>query len=409
MVDRTFSPVTTAMTVLLLALTVALIGVESNIVYWRIGPFSVSAYLTLVTPFILLGYIALLAIRQKKALISVLRDTAPLVFLLFFAASWLVVNFRLEGVQNVLALSVLILGTIAFALGPEKLIRNTVEVIMPMAGTLAGVLFIATQVIDTETRFGIEFFSPRQFAMVAVVTLTTAVSTPRRGWIFAVAPYVIFASVIFSASRTTAAVATLLLLVLIFRTGKTFAARLRQLAIVGTVAAAVLAAAALAVRDVQERLTTGGAGQTVITSDSGRFEAWMKFLSLPTTPLEWIFGLGSGASAEFGQRQILHFPQTLNEYLRFLIDNGALGLVALLVGILWLLSRLPLWGVSATPATLAGGLVVVALALVAVTDGAFYSYFVVLPASVVIGNGLRRVQDVSLDPSPTGATVIDNR
>jgi len=401
MVDKTFSPVTTALTVFLLALTVVIIGVESNIVYWRVGPFSVSAYLTLVTPFILLGHIVLLSIGRTGATFSVLRDTAPWVLLLIFAAAWLVVDFRLEGVQNVLVLSVFIFGLISFALGPEKLIRRTVEVIMPITGALVGVLFIATQVIDTETRFGIEFFSPRQFAMVAVVTLATAVSTPRRGWIFAVAPYVIFASVIFSASRTTAVIATLLLVVLIFRTGKTFAARLRQLAIVGIIAMAVLAAAALIVRDVQERLTSGGAEQTLITSDSGRFEAWRKFLSMPTTPLDWIFGLGSGASAEFGQQKIPFFPQTLNEYLRFLVDNGAVGLVALLVGILWLLFRLPLWGLSATPATLAGGLVVVALALIAITDGAFYSYFVVLPASVVIGNGLRRYEYFYRTLTPT--------
>lgn len=63
-------------------------------------------------------------------------------------------------------------------------------------------------------------------------------------------------------------------------------------------------------------------------STSGWLSAWSEFIGLLDGPLVWVFGSGAGGSATLG-REILTrwFSQTLNEYLRVLVDFGIVGLV----------------------------------------------------------------------------------
>lgn len=383
-------------------LTLFIILVESNIVYWTVGGFSVSAYLTLITPFLFLLFVASQTFKNPELGIYLLLRLAPFLALGVMGLLSLALNFRLEGLQNVLALAVFTLGIAAFALAPGDIVQRAVQVWVPTFAAFAAIAFIATQVIDTETRFGVEFFSPRQYAMVAVISLAAAVSAPPINRLIQISPYLIVASIIFSASRTTAAIGVLILMTLIVQGNPGVGTRLKK---VGTILFFLVVSGAIAVltsRDVQERVISGGgAEQTAILSDSGRFQAWLEFLTMPNTAVDWIFGLGSGASAEYGQREIPFFPQTLNEYLRFLIDNGAIGLVVFVLGILWLLMKLPLWGKLSNYSSKAAGLAVVGLALISLTDGAFYSYFVVLPAALLVGNGLRSLYTISQATSAT--------
>jgi hypothetical protein len=158
-----------------------------------------------------------------------------------------------------------------------------------------------------------------------------------------------------------------------------------KLSFIAGIAAVFTAVAALSVRDVFERIGGGGFQQTGILSDSGRFYSWSRFLDLPETAKDWLLGLGPGASAEFGQRELYAFAQTLNEYLRFLVDQGVVGLLLFIVGLALLIIRAkPFVRIQNAPSN-AAGLTIVALTLVSITDGAFYSYFVVLPASILIG------------------------
>ena len=377
-------------------LTLFIILVESNIVYWTVGGFSVSAYLTLITPFLFVLFVASQTFKNPGLGIYLLLRLAPFLALGVMGLLSLGLNFRLEGLQNVLAFAVFTLGIAAFALAPGDIVQRAVQVWVPTFAAFAAIAFIATQVIDTETRFGVEFFSPRQYAMVAVISLAAAVSAPPINRLIQISPYLIVASIIFSASRTTAAIGVLILMTLIVQGNPGIGTRLKKL---GTILFFLVVSGAIAVltsRDVQERVISGGgAEQTAILSDSGRFQAWLEFLTMPNTAVDWIFGLGSGASAEYGQREIPFFPQTLNEYLRFLIDNGAIGLGVFVLGILWLLMKLPLWGKLSNHSSKAAGLAVVGLALISLTDGAFYSYFVVLPASLLVGNGLRSLYTIS--------------
>jgi hypothetical protein len=381
-----------------LVVATSLVVLESNIVYWQIGAFSLSAYLTLITPIALTFFlfVFLILMRQKRTgpkkpagIAALVPVMAPWLALLAYGLLSLVFAWRLEGLQNVLALAVFVLGSLAFAISKAELVKVFVEVVFPIVGAVVGTVFILTQIVDTETRWGIEFFSPRQFAMVACVTLAAAITSPRRDWLVRVSPYLIFASILFSASRTAGAVALLTLLIGICLRVTSKAGRYWGSAGLFLFTAGTFLAASLTARDVAERLGGGGYEQTNILSDSGRFNAWREFLSMPQSMVDWIFGLGAGASAEFGQRNLPHFPQTLNEYLRFLVDHGILGLSLFAFAIVLFVARSEIWRLTSSTSQRGAGLVIVALALIALSDGAFYSYFVVLPASVVVGNGLR--------------------
>lgn len=391
---------TDVLTFVFLFFATSLLLIESNIVYLQIGPFSLAAYLTLVTPFYLLALISLLLISHRRAkggsfannprsLRGDLIPITPFIVLLLLGLVSLGFSWRIEGLQNLLALAVFVTGVLASALVREDWVRFVAERAFPLTGLTSAVLFIITQIVDTETRFGIEFFSPRQYGMVALVALAAALATSRTGVLYKLAPYVIFASLIFSASRTVVAVGLIIFLISAYQRSSGWREAGAKIAILLGFGVIFSAIGIFAVRDVAERISGGGAEQTDILSDSGRFNAWAQFLSLPQSGVDWFVGLGSGASAEFGQRELLYFPQTLNEYLRFLLDQGILGLVLFVLGLMFLAYRAKPWLRTKDGSLEGAGLIVIALALVSFTDGAFYSYFVVLPASVLIGRMLQ--------------------
>ena len=381
----------------LLGFGLTVLALESNIVYWKIGSFSVSAYLTLLTPILLFGYIILhITLGRKthspqslgwKSWIRLIWVTSPWLVLFLIGITSLGVRWRLEGLQNVLVLGTFVLGVLSFALADRSLTHPVVNTIIPIMGASLGGLFVLTQILDTETLIGVEFFSPRQYAMVAIISLSVALNSTNEGFHFRVFPYIIAASIIASASRTATAVAVLLFLLSEWNQRANVVRFLWRASLKVGMLLTFLILSALLTRDVAERFTGGGAEQTSVFSDSGRLHAWQQFLSLPSSWLDWIFGLGSGASAEFGQQELAYFPQTLNEYLRFLLDNGLIGLFLFSLGIGVLIFVTNPMSRGKNPRT-GAGFTIVALALIAVTDGPFYSYFVVIPSAIVLGLGL---------------------
>ncbi len=373
--------------------------VESNIVYWKIGSLSFSAYLTLFTPIIFFLFCATYFLlvgpktRDQTEVVTVkdfMPGMLPWLALLLYGLISLLVVWRLEGFQNILALAVFILGVAVFALASPSLVGVFVERVFPLTGAAVGLLFILAQIIDTEVRWGIEFFSPRQYAMVATIVLSAAIASPRREFLVRLSPYVIFASILFSASRTAAVAGFTILVIGYLQREKVSSKKVAGLARLIGFALATFWLAAISARDVAERLGEGGSEQTNIFTDSGRLSAWQQFLGMPQNLQNWVFGLGSGASAEFGQANIPYFPQTLNEYLRFTIDNGIIGLSLFVTGVGFWLVHSKIWGARPLPSNLAAGLALVGLSLMSLTDGPFYSYFVVLPASVILGHHLRQ-------------------
>jgi O-antigen ligase len=91
---------------------------------------------------------------------------------------------------------------------------------------------------------------------------------------------------------------------------------------------------------------------------------------------------------EYGTAEVPFFSHPHNEYLRFLVDLGILGVVLLIAGAVLLIIHFARSWSRAEPAGQAALLVIISLGIVATTDGPLYSSFVIIPATLVIGFGL---------------------
>ena len=127
----------------------------------------------------------------------------------------------------------------------------------------------------------------------------------------------------------------------------------------------------------------------MIVNTNGRIDAWTELLTTVTSPADWLFGKGSGASAIYTRDHMSAFPQSLNQYLRILIDNGAVGLFIFLAGITCLVIGLWRGGGFTSPLNQAGLLVIFVSLIASATDGQLIYPFTVIPAAFVIGLSLR--------------------
>ena len=110
--------------------------------------------------------------------------------------------------------------------------------------------------------------------------------------------------------------------------------------------------------------------------------------------------MGAGASSSHGRANFKYFHQTLNEYVRLLVDFGAVGLVCFLVGILLILVRL--WRTRSEPLVMSAILALVASLILAVTEPAFIYPFFARPLAIIVGLALARGRQVALKPSRAG-------
>lgn len=114
----------------------------------------------------------------------------------------------------------------------------------------------------------------------------------------------------------------------------------------------------------------------------GRLDAWQSILGLHDSWISWVFGKGIGASSEWGRRNLNSFDTPLNEYLRIIVDFGALG-GALLVAIVFA-ALFALWkSQSSLQPTLAS--FTVSAGLMSVTESTFIYIFSLIPVICVAG------------------------
>ncbi len=366
---------------------------QANSVWISIGPFSLSVYATVLVAG-LVSISLLTQVLQGRYIQSglpwwrlnapsarMLRIMWPLILLLLFSAARLAFKWRIEGAQNLLALTILVIGILALATETNSHKVKSFLSFYLYVSLAVSVVFVAFTVV------GLQGFANRQYGMIMLVGLSIAVVWPTANRLLQVAPFFLTFSIALSQSRTTALVAIILLAAHIFLIlegkGKQWSRVLVSMGVAAGVA--VLAFLSLSWlqawlgRDLEER---------ALLETSGRFAAWGEFLTLLTKPTEWLFGLGTGAAMQYGTAYIPYFPHPHNEYLRFLVDLGILGLVLLLLGAISLLIQLGRSWPQGEPVTKAALLVVISLGIVATTDGALYSSFVIIPATLVVGLGL---------------------
>jgi O-antigen ligase len=368
---------------------------QAQAVFIKVGPFSLSVYATVLaaglvlvscTTQLLLGsYIKPRAIprRLKAESLRLLRILWPLILLLVFSSIWLALEWRIEGAQNLLALTILVVGILALANETDsQKVKRFLSLYLHVSLVVSGVYVVFTV-------SGLPGFANRQFAMIMLVSLSIAAVWPASNRLLRAAPYVFAFSIVLSQSRAAALVALVLLAIHLFwstrGTWKLWSRITATLIAVG----GVLVLALVAPPWIEA--WTGidwGIEYRDLSGTSGRFTAWARFLALLTRPSEWIFGLGTGAAMEYGTAEVPYFSHPHNEYLRFLVDLGILGVVLLIIGALLLIIHFTRSWSSAEPVGKAALLVIISLGIVATTDGPLYSSFVIIPATLVIGLGL---------------------
>ena len=386
------------------AIAVALMILQAQAVFINVGGLSLSVYaLVLAAGLLVVASVALLfrAVFGRKSdaeRIPALRALAllsPLLILSAYASVRLVAEWRLEGAQNLLALFVLTLAPLVFWLSnswprPDQALRIVVWVMGPTS-----LVYLTFRFLD------LPGFADRQFAMVALVGLAAAVSLSPRGIAERAIPYIIFVGIVASGSRTASVIALVVLSTLALRSATSAGQKLLRLAMVGVGGVGVGVLAFIALGFVSERVEESGVSGTVaevIVNSNGRLGAWAEFLNLLDSPAAWLFGRGTGAAMEFGTANLAFFSHPHNEYIRYVVDLGAVGLLLLAGGCALVLITLLRSRGFALDAPRAATLVIVALAGMALTDGPLYSSFVIIPASMIIGVGLRSRRETAAGP-----------
>jgi len=380
-----------------LGIAVILFILQAQAVFIKIQGNSLSVYALVLGVvflfFALLGQMVILFSRvntSSDTLAAPFRGMlvlSPLIALAVFATVWLVVEWRIEGAQNLLALYVLVIGSFIFGFADVRVQEQTVMTLLSALTTIVSLVFVAFRFLN------IEYFADRQFAMIALVGLAAAVAIPRNNWVTRANPYLIFLAVVVSGSRTATLLALVMLLFIHSKSGASvwvqIGRRIFTLVASGVaIALTYLTRNLLTVREV-ERGAEGTASE-ILTNSNGRFSAWAEFIGLLKSPTDWIVGIGTGGAMEFGTANLPFFSHPHNEYIRYLVDLGIIGLLLLAVGSIILLVTLLKDRGLQYAAPKAGFLVMMALAGMSLTDGPLYSSFVVIPAIVVVGLGLRR-------------------
>lgn len=371
---------------------------QAQAVFLSIGPYSLSVYATIAAALLSLagGTAGLLSpffdesqAQEKpgfKRLGPRFATLWPLLALLLYASAWLVWEWRLEGAQNLLALIILTAGILGFSFETSGIRSDKVLTAFLYVGLAVSAVFIVFAF------FGLGGFANRQFAMIVLIPLSIAVVWPAQNWLIRISPFVFSFAILFSQSRTASFIAVILLAIHVWLNTKK-----SPKLIWGSVAAVATAATVgivaffgpAWVENLAEVDT--GVEDRELLGTSGRLTAWAKFLALLDSPTKWVFGIGTGGAMQFGTAEVRQFSHPHNEYLRYLVDVGIIGLLLLLLGAALLLVTFGKEWKNQEPKTRASFLLVVALGLMATTDGPLYSSFVIVPSAIVIGFGLAQV------------------
>ena len=378
----------------LLAIGAFLIVFQAQAVFIRVGPFSLSVYATALSALVItVGLVptlfsSLVGFRieghpaRDKAL-HLLVVLSPLGALLLYSAARLASEWRLEGAQNVLALFILVGGIALFALRPDKHDYSHIAQGLIYLSMVVATIFIVFTIAN------IPGFANRQFAMIMLVPLAVAVTIPPSDWVLRLSPFLFVFAISISQSRTATAIAIAMLFYLVVNHLRTRHSRLeRGLVASGFVVAAIAPLMIFALRLNSWAIENPDVASRGRLSSSGRWRAWGEFVNLLEGPLDWAVGLGTGKAMQYGADNIPFFPHPHNEYLRFLVDTGILGVGLLAVGAIVLLVELGKKWNEGSYLQRSSFILILALGLMSSTDGALYSSFVVVPAAIVIGLGL---------------------
>jgi O-antigen ligase len=397
----------------LLVVAIAWLAVADIPTQLRLGPLSLSGAATLLAglaaivlaPLMLLHGRGRSAPRRWEYAIAPghRRSVVPITLLLFcgLAVAGLARHPTQNAIQQ-LAVYCAFVAAIAFgalystAETPDRFLRIT-GVVMGIVGLLGIPLFAANIILWT----------PRGFALAAMLAIAILVPHRSTHLIGRMAPYLLTLAIAVSLSRTATVISVLLLAFAILRSRAGMRGFRIVLAIVALAVVAVVAF--LTVPALRDRFTSGDGVDVggIALNTSGRSNLWELVIQDVQKDPWW--GLGPGSASDVITAKYSFVAQPHNEYLRLWHDFGYIGAALFLIGILVLivgalrrLARAPHEHRAIHWAAVLG---ITAVCAAALTDNPFVYPFVMIPLGVVVGMSIGRRD---LDPPVAAAPPVED-
>ena len=288
--------------------------------------------------------------------------------------------------------------------------REQAARLMPRAMLCGAFCFVIVLMIagfGSEGIGAISFITARSFALFALLGIAYFLGRWATGLRWSLSPALgLIALIAFSLSRTALVVAVLMVPLSRFRslTMRDF----RRFLVFGAIAVVTLYFLVFSVDALRVRFLGSSSLDDYLSGDAsvdtnGRITAWgVTLASYAEAP--WL-GKGPGSANDLISDVLsrLELGHPHNEYLRFLHDEGAVGLVLLMAGLVQLLLRCRLafrksleGGHPDAPLHLASFLALTAVMLTMLTDNTASYIFVMGPLAVLVGVSLRASQRTEL-------------
>ena len=323
------------------------------------------------------------------------RTAGPPLGFVFFAA-WCAAGLlwggvSVVGIQATIAVTCFLVS-IAVGAAAVKTTRGraAVELSLTLMAVISCMMYLATLLVKGVGEAW--FFSPRSFALAALVSLAWSLALVRYGSRHAIWLVIGLAlAILFSLSRTAFAIA--LIITPLAAVSSRGLVKMLRVGLIVLLVAAVFYVVFTQVAVFRERFTEGDVRQVGVVriNASGRLAVW-PFIWESFSDSPWL-GHGAGSTVElttslFGE----DLAHAHNDYLKLLHDFGLVG------ALLWLLgttagvtSSFRAWresdrgGDSAARFHLASALALIAVAISMATDNTISYFFVMAPTGVLLG------------------------
>lgn len=360
------------------------------------------------------GLILLLAMTATRARGEVIF-LWPWFLLLLVSGVSLAFTPSLPGAQNFLSLMAFI-GIMVTAISVRGLssqrINQALEYFVYSSAALS------LPIVLLYLSFGGKLPDERSFAMAFLVPLVVGAAKGIDSYVFALCSWLVWVAIATTGSRTATAIGLLILAgihLIDARLG--WGARFIRAflsAFLGLGAYVILILGAPRVRGfwaagdaaISVPVLAPVAGGEIVVNSSGRVDAWKLVLSELQSAEDWIFGKGTGVASVLLRSKTEIWEQTLNEYIRYLVDNGLIGVALFVLGIVACLLRVMTMPPSVTPWKGIGFGAIIALAFLSLTEPPILYVFSATPIALCLGLAMNQSLRLESEASTGTKSVI---
>lgn len=390
--------------VAVVTLTVALNPYQNELfelVFPKMDSLSATALISFCLITLIIGLLGSIAFQGNNVSFGKLMVTFSILFQLVLAISFFR-NPTIAGLQQLISLEIMLLGPFAISLVVLSEHRRIIRTALTVATALSAAAFWLDFVFSIlEKTSG---FHRSTALVIALLAPYLAVAHRDKRALSVGLSLFLFATVLMTASRA----ATVAILVGLTLATWLIYRRARETLISGVGMATVTVLGYLTLPHLRGRFFPGlesnagtpdpyprdSSGRPIINLETitnsaylenltwGRLGAWQKLLEQLKSPGDWIWGKGLGSASDWGRENLTSFDTPLNEYLRFMFDIGAVGVLISLS--LFAILVYQLSGLEPARERLLA--LAVPIMILSTTESTFVYIFSVAPIALIVGS-----------------------